>query len=299
MLRKKILSDKYVDLVYKLFKNNGWSIDENAEISHFDRFCHRLAYLSDDNDRDFMLELSKNYLWIKLEKYEELLYNVFEKIFSLEDTKFQKNEKIFICPLLMEKKFNSIKSSTFMLYLCQGVFLRQLHNFHEEQIRICETAYSIEYHKKEINKIIVLDDFIGSGETALGCIEFLKSKGIDSSNIIIIALVAQSQGIEVIKKQNVAVFSSIERNKGISDYFKKEDLVRKQEQMKKISKHLKVPDSNLFLGYSDCESLVTMHKTPNNTFPFYWFEKDINTYAPFPRRQNIKIISEVKNENKH
>lgn len=45
------------------------------------------------------------------------------------------------------------------------------------------------------------------------------------------------------------------------------------------------------LGYAESEALVTMIKTPNNTFPFYWYEKNSNSYAPFPRRENVKVLS--------
>lgn len=40
-------------------------------------------------------------------------------------------------------------------------------------------------------------------------------------------------------------------------------------------------------GYKESEALVTMTRTPNNTFPLYWFEakldKNNKWQAPFPR----------------
>ena len=46
----------------------------------------------------------------------------------------------------------------------------------------------------------------------------------------------------------------------------------------------------LYLGYLETESLVAMNKTPNNTFPVYWYEKNGHSHAPFPRKENVKMI---------
>lgn len=122
MLNEKILPDKYTELLYQLFVSKKWSIDGNEEISVFDRFCHRMAELEKDEDRDFILELTKNYLRIDLKEYEKLLIDVFRKVFKEQNIKLEKNERIFICPLLPESDFGKLKSSTMMLYVCQGTF---------------------------------------------------------------------------------------------------------------------------------------------------------------------------------
>ena len=44
--------------------------------------------------------------------------------------------------------------------------------------------------------------------------------------------------------------------------------------------------SDYNFGYKQSEALVRMIRTPNNTFPIYWYrdkKKKINIYAPFPR----------------
>lgn len=289
MLNRKILSDKYTSLVYKLFKENNWSLGADEDISFFDRFCKRMSELNSDEDRDLILTLSKNYLWINLDKYEKLLIDVFKDLFLHEDIILEKNNKIFICPLLPVQDFGKIKSSIFMLYICQSIFLRTFNHFHHTQVRICPNPEIIKEHIEEIGKIIIIDDFIGSGETALGCIKYFESIQIDFKKLVIVSLVAQEQGLEEIKKNRISTYTAIVRKKGISDHFPPELVKDKLDQMKRISKSIKA-DNNLYLGYNDCESLVSMLKTPNNTFPFYWCEKGKNTYAPFPRRDNIKLL---------
>ena len=51
---------------------------EENEISYFDRFCERLAKLETDEDREFILELTKDYLLVTLDKYEKYLIQVME-----------------------------------------------------------------------------------------------------------------------------------------------------------------------------------------------------------------------------
>ena len=72
-------------------------------------------------------------------------------------------------------------------------------------------------------------------------------------------------------------------------------VVQKLDEMKKISKLLRVP-KELSLGYLDSESLIAMNKTPNNTFPVYWYESKGHSHAPFPRRENVKMIRMEKRE---
>lgn len=59
--------------------------------------------------------------------------------------------------------------------------------------------------------------------------------------------------------------------------------------MIKISTRLHAP-KGMHLGYANTESLVAMIKTPNNTFPVYWYKHKKNSYAPFVRKENVKVI---------
>jgi hypothetical protein len=52
--------------------------------------------------------------------------------------------------------------------------------------------------------------------------------------------------------------------------------------MEHIEKNLDIPDDYLF-GYKKSEALVTMIRTPNNTFPVFWYNKKNEDNAPFPR----------------
>ena len=169
--------------------------------------------------------------------------------------------------------------------------MRRFKEFHDKRIRIIETFDALEKYRDDIECLILIDDFIGSGDSVLECVNLIEERGIEKDKIKAIALVLQEQGKKAIEEYGINVYSSVLRNKAITDNYSKEEAEKKKEQMKGIGKKIKA-NKELYLGYKESEGLVTMIKTPNNTFPFYWFEKKKegkHTTAPFPRRNNIGV----------
>lgn len=289
MLGKKVLSDKYVMKLYTIFEQKKWRLQENSDYSVFDRFCSRLAELENDEERDLIIELTNEFLWVQSSMYEEYLLVALKKLFESREWEPEQDKSIYICPLLPEKDFGKLKSSTYMLYLCQSILMRTYPEFQEGQIRICETPEVLKMHEDRIDSLILIDDFIGSGETALECLEYLKFLRNVDKKIYIISLVAQEEGINNISEEGISVFTALIRKKAITDAYSKSEAKEKIEAMVNISKHLHAP-KGMHLGYASTESLVAMIKTPNNTFPVYWCESKNNTYAPFVRKENVKVI---------
>ena len=72
---------------------------------------------------------------------------------------------------------------------------------------------------KEKPKILLVDDFIGSGETAIGALSYLtQDLSISGSKIIMLFLVAQNEGIQNVKEQfkDIQIYCPIIRVKGIN-----------------------------------------------------------------------------------
>lgn len=287
---KNVLSDKYFNQACNLFEHKKWDIKyEEGEISEFQRFCDRLSILENEEQRDLFIELSYDYLWVPMCEYEQLLGKTWNKFFESHKINYKNKERLVICPLLPEEDFGKNKSSMLMLYLCQGVMLRRHYTFSDEQVRICEKPGLLDSLECEISELVLIDDFIGSGETAIRCLEFIKKLKKQINNITILALVTQTEGKECISRTGVDVISAIERGKGITDKYNQEVCDYKKQIMKDIEKFLNVSYEYKF-GYGQSEALVSMIKTPNNTFPIYWYETE-NKKAPFPRKNNIKIIN--------
>lgn len=134
------------------------------------------------------------------------------------------------------------------------------------------------------NTIIVLvDDFIGTGETALGAIDYLHEilgTAFPHERIKVMSIVSQQVGRNNLNAIGVDVYANYVLGKGISDYYTNQELTDAKELMKKIENKLDNLHNEFRFGYKQSEALVCMKRCPNNTFPVYWLGKKT---APYER----------------
>lgn len=86
--------------------------------------------------------------------------------------------------------------------------------------------------------------------------------------------------------KNYKIYRSIEVLKGISDYNTGADVMDKKNIMRNIEKRIFTSIDEYSLGFKESESLITLLRTPDNTFPIFWsnYKKHINIRPPFPRK---------------
>jgi hypothetical protein len=272
-----------------LFEQKKWEIKKSNKntLSLFDKFSARLQLLSEDQ-QDFVIELTKEYTWIELRNYLE---HFFDSLVDLGDNIYQAYDNIFVYPLLQPgKTYSKTKSGGFLHYMFETADYTWLS---EKFI----PKYSIPYLKNNFNNnnsiLLLIDDFIGSGDTAVEvCSEFLKvdtnTGKIQSQNIRVVSIAAQKEGIKRIKDElNIETVASIILSKGITDFYDSPTKEQKVTLMEEIEKILKVQQDYLF-GWKKSEALITLlNKSPNNTFPVYWLETK-DRVAPFPRTKKFK-----------
>lgn len=158
--------------------------------------------------------------------------------------------------------------------------------------------------------IILLDDFIGTGESVVSYINesllfFLKKNNITQVKLYILSVIIQEEGIEHIKEQsliqNIKFYGEV-RRKAFSS---KDSVFGYRPRMLVIRefcyryglglyKHSsfvkkKRIETEYPLGYKNSQSLtVFAHTTPNNTLPIIWSSK--NGWHPiFPRNSSERI----------
>lgn len=291
LIKKNTLAEKFVIELAAIFNDQNWEIEEstNDEYSIFDIFCKRLEDLETDADRELMIELTRKYLVVGAGEYYKYMFDVFKKFINCNRDVMMDIDTIHIFPVQDKDYPEKTKSGNMMCYLFQGLLMRRFDVFRNKRVRIIETFDGLVKHKDDIKCLLVVDDFVGSGDTLLGCVNSIEEKGIEKEKIKVLTLVLQECGKKVADEYGVEIYTSVLRNKGITDNYSEQEVQEKKEQMKRISKRFKVKDKNLYLGYKESEGLVSMIKTPNNTFPFYWYEGKREgklSLAPFPRRNN-------------
>ena len=156
------------------------------------------------------------------------------------------------------------------------------HKYSDYKIQFIDTpaTYSPKNYKNQ-HILCLIDDFIGSGQTAVDAYAYIHElSGICKDSVAILSLVAMQEGIDRLFNEKYTIHSAITRCKGISGTV---DSDQKYAIMKIIEDRIHVSD-DYRLGYMQSESLVKMIRTPNNTFPVYWMVgKNTNPNAPFPR----------------
>ena len=293
LVKRNALAEKYFIELISVFKEQNWDIEESTagENSVFDMFCKRLEELESDADRELMLELTRKYLVVNLEEYGKYMVDVFRKFIDRIKDKIGKTEVIHMFPVQDKDYPAKTKSGNVMCYLFQGNLMRRFDEFRNKRIRIIETFDGLEKYKEDIECLLLVDDFVGTGDTILGCINLIEEKGIKKERIKALTLVMQEQGRNAVEEYGVEIYSAVLRNKAITDNYSIEEAEKKIAQMKNVGKRIKAK-KELYLGYKESEGLVSMIKTPNNTFPFYWHEGKRDgklCVAPFARRNNVGV----------
>lgn len=269
-----------------VFKANGWDIP-NAEAgieSRFNRFCERLSIL-DAPEQQLVLELTKRFTIIDANEYLQYIVELLNQLHAAGVELFQQTQKFFIFPLLAPQDFDKTKSSNFVWYYFRNEIVKYNPVFIGKSLVHCDIKKaSWIQNLKENESVILVDDYIGSGETAVDAINWLVSTyNVDSSRIILLAIAAQEQGLKYIaEKTNASVFAYRHFVKGISDHYTGDQLDSYVQIMNKIEDKLKVDDDCRF-GYNKSEALISLIRTPNNTFPVFWKPHSKNKTVPFPR----------------
>lgn len=293
-MRKKVAS-KFGFIEMKnldtLFIEKGWKQFDEYE-SFFSNFCSMLENL-DGEHSELIIELTKDFIWLRSLDYYLHLKNT---LIKLADFKKLDLSTIHIIPLFSksDREKNKIKSSSLVAYLCQinefkynDILKNTKFIIHNDLERLPNPATL----KRNNNPIILIDDYIGTGDTALEALnEVLEYKKYDNETLFVASLICQNEGKRVLNEFGYEVISDIFRDKGISEKYSGNELVKMLELMNEIEAILRQDEkfiTDYCFGYKASEALVALIRTPNNTFPIYWYSANIgkgNSWnAPFPR----------------
>lgn len=274
---------KIIKKLYSLFQDKDWTSKEDNKFV-FDNFCHLLMNLNEE-ERTLILELTERYTWITMSEYNSRLKKVFNKV---EEEKIENLKRIFLFPIMRPEDEEKTKSGHTILYMHRAIrpMLTKYSNINFIEIEQYQKLSSDNFEPVNGDSIFLLDDYLGSGETIKATIEeILKNRNIKLANINILSLASQEETYNWIKDElNVSIYTDEILKKGISDFYEEEELKEKIKLMATIEKY--IPGNHFKFGYNESEALITMMRTPDNTFPIFWKEhkKDREVFkAPFSR----------------
>jgi len=296
MIKKEIQPIELLQ-IEQLFQDNNWEIEQDIDIrvSLFQKFIDRYERIKKD-DRDLFIKLSERFLRIQ----ENEVYSIFRDSYNkIYDDYLESFDNIYILPLvepyidiadIESKKIArpKIKSGEKIKLFIELNEYREL-KFSQKIILPDDFSTIEKSFDMEKDLLILVDDFIGSGKTANDILDsiFMDEK-FNSSNVIILSLVAQEIGVNSIyDKHKVMTFFKYPKKRAISDFYHGEELNQRIQESNSMEDTMRIP-SKWNLGYGKSEALVSiMNKSPNNTLPIFWYETKA-MIAPYKRYVNYK-----------
>jgi adenine/guanine phosphoribosyltransferase-like PRPP-binding protein len=280
MQRSQIPIDVFQKL-QEIFLQQHWDIQNDPA---FNDFCGALSFLNTEQ-QECVLDLTQKFLRVDLAFYPLYLRKTLQ---AINPDLLKGIKTVFVMPLMPKEDYGKSKSSNLTVQMLIGREVRA------QDILGVNSVYllnRIDELKMVVNSkdwlLLLVDDFIGTGETAEKALKDIMSEcKIDFKRLIILALVSQKNGYETLINKGVNVVCTEIRKKGISDEYSEPVRQKYLALMNNIEDILKVK-KDFRLGYKGSEALVTLNRTPNNTFPVYWREAKVNNKkfpAPFPRR---------------
>lgn len=268
--------------LYKLFSDKDWHSKKDYNDTVFSNFCTLLNNLT-DKQQNLIIELIERYDWLSFTEYNAILIKLFN---SIPKTEIDVAKKIYLFPVVRISDEDKTKSGHGILFLFRGIrpFLEKFsevefievekYNFFDEKFTLNDGEF-----------VYLLDDFLGSGSTLEATILELEKRKISKNQIRVLCIASHIQAVEYMEKLDIIYYTELVTKKGISEFYTDENLkTEKIEIMNQIEKLL--PTKKFNFGFGKSEALITLYRTPNNTFPIFWLDhsKDEKIYkAPFPR----------------
>lgn len=259
-----------------LFKHHNWPTDRNVDRSLYSRFCKTLMLLT-DHLQDFLIELTKGFIWINGKEYNDILIDLVKTVRSTYPDK-----TIYYVPCKHHDEFTNIKSSDYVWYTLRD-------NIFHYELELGKYEMKSNYEEVSENEllagnaiVVLVDDFIGSGGTAVKTLAGMRAwfpHLRDNTAIKVMSLVAQGDGIKQLKDAGVDVYYSRYAPKAIEESDATDDeKIRMYYQMEDIESRIPSFNKTYHYGYNKSEALVSMIRCPNNTFPIYWYIPNVSPY---------------------
>lgn len=234
-----------------------------------------------DTGRQMMLDLLDKFYIVE---FEQFLSRIMKVLDAIPQELWDNIEFIYINRLEDPKDIQNTKSSDVILSLFRHRLISNFFTEHGILLRIDKNLREIKNQISIASEkyIFLVDDFIGSGNTAIKCINHYQDNGIPIQKIKVLTMAAMEEGIHQINDKGVHVYTGLELKKGISDITDKGLREKYTNEMTKLEKDNALPEY-LHFGFEQTESLISFIRTPNDVFPVFWSSE--SPYAIFKRFQ--------------
>lgn len=284
------LTPEFLLRVADLFARKKWPVapavqevyPNQREANLYSRFCEMLARMKED-ERELVIQLGDDFLFCPLGNYVGMLERALAQI---PTSLLAGVSQVIFAPLVAPKDYGKVKSGHTVAYFAPNsrAFIPNLTPIN------CTSAsdpreLANKYSSRSMSCIIFCDDFIGTGKTAGSALSEYKAMfAKNDDRVAVVSLVIQQCGYDKISSI-VPTYYAAKLPKGISDSMSLANRSEAALTMRRLEQSMNIPPEYAF-GYGRSEALVSMARTPNNTFPVFWTTRvvdKLNWPAPFPR----------------
>lgn len=259
-----------------VFSQHGWPKDCVNKSSLYKRFIRTYEQLSGE-ERDLFIKLSRLYKWVSISEYLDLVIKLLENV----ATKHYgiRAQDIWIYPIKKDEHCGVIKSADVVSYLCKAMQIQYSDQLYKRNIHVIGSLTEIRSKKSKFKerRLLIFDDFIGSGKYASEVLDELITAGIPAVNVVICSLFISELGLQQLSSKGCHI-EYIEVAQSIIDKLSPKE----KELLKNMETSLGV-EENFEFGYGHSANLISLLRTPNNSLPVFWLDKGRSHSAPFPR----------------
>ena len=266
-----------------LYVKQKWLMQKKDELKELIDFC------GDNDSKDLIFSLLERFFYLENETLGMLLNEIAEYIINESGFTEQTTQILSIT-------YNDDADSgqKILDYIKHPIFKKGWRSVKT----VNKIGKGIKNYSEGKTEIILIDEFIGSGKTLRGRIDYLK-KNIKGNPIIKCCFIAGiSESITKLESEGIDIFCPLRLEKGISGYYQGKDLIRAEDLMLDLELKLApwIKSNELYeysFGYGGAEALYTLEgcngNTPNSVFPVLWWIEDKNKKL----RNTILTRSEV------
>jgi hypothetical protein len=259
---------------YELILRQNWLSEKKDKLSNL------LASCTNEDQKNLIIALLEDFHYINHDILTKLLesaasYIVNDTGFEMEKTQIvgmandsnpDSSQWILqlLRPFLSEKGWNNVKITT---------------NFFQGVSKL---------NKEGLTQLVLVDEFIGSGQTVEARINHLTSSAKNKYEIKACFMAGMVGGINRVSKSFIDFKCFLPLKKGISDKYLSPEREKAIRHMSELENYLlqqinEKKLKNYHLGYNQAEALYSSYgNTPNSVFPFFWWPYDVQKELRHP-----------------
>ncbi len=252
----------------KLYVKQKWLIEKKTELEELIDFCES------KESKDLVFSLLDRFLYLEHRTLNLLLNDLSEHI--VKDSGFTEGTTQ-ILSLTYDDEADS--SQKILDYIKHPIYSKGWRNVKTVNL----FGKSVRNFSKGKTEIVIIDEFIGSGQTLKSRINYLNKNIPGTFKLKCCFIAGIKNTIDTLINEGIDIYCPLQLEKGISEHYKGQELTQAENLMLDLEIKLAqfINEKDLFkysFGYGGAEALYTMEgcngNTPNSVFPIFWWLKD-------------------------